>query len=102
MILKQEISQAYTKYAQEGGILPSNPWFAFEAGAKWSDNNPKFIWHSPEEEPTENELLAIDCIKGIKYYTLNYILTAFGPKTWKEIVEYLKIKHWRYVDNLLE
>ena len=102
MTRKEEISQAYSKYAQEGGILQSNPWFAFEAGAKWADNNPKLIWHSSDEEPTENTVLVIDCNKGIKYYTLNYILTTYSSKNWKEIVEYIGIKHWCYIDNLLE
>ena len=74
----------------------------FIEGAKWADNNPKLIWHSSDEEPTENTVLVIDCDKGIKYYTLNYILTTFSPKNWKEIVEYIGIKHWCYIDNLLE
>ena len=101
MTRKEEISQAYTKYVQEGGILQYNPWFAFEAGARWADNNPKFIWHSPEEEPTENKVLAIDCNKGIKYCTLNYLLITFSP-TWAKIVEDIGIKYWCYVENLLE
>lgn len=101
MTRKEEISQAYTKYAQEGGILQSNPWFAFEAGARWADNNPKFIWYSPEEEPTENKVLVIDCDKGIKYYTLNYLFNTFGS-TWEEAVNCIGIKYWCYVDNLLE
>lgn len=73
----------------------------FLYGAVWADKHPKFIWHSPEEEPTENKVLAIDCNKGIKYYTLNYMFTTFSP-TWAEIVEDIGIKYWCYIDNLLE
>ena len=98
---KDKIKEACKDYMDNGGMLQSNLWFAFEAGAKWADKHPKFIWHSPEEEPTENKVLAIDCNKGIKYYTLNYMFTTFSP-TWAEIVEDIGIKYWCYIDNLLE
>ena len=50
--------KAYKEYTDNGGLLQSNPWFAFEAGWDSAIKNDagaqkilESLWHNPEEEP---------------------------------------------------
>lgn len=102
MTRKEEISKAYTKYAQEGGILQSNPWFAFEAGANWADSHPINVWHDASEEPKDSSKILIYFLNeyGKMTYRL-YHYIYWSNLSWEEVVDLYNIKQWAYPDDLL-
>ena len=64
----EKIAEAYQDYLGLGGVLHSNPWFAFKAGANWADENPNFenVWHNAiEEEPKKGECILVEVVNTL-------------------------------------
>ena len=108
MTRKEQIGEAYQDYLGLGGVLHSNPWFAFKAGAEWADTYPNLesLWHDASEEPTKEpiSILATDA----KGFTDAYHFEKGGTiriqrcrVNWAGAVLYFGLTKWAYIDDLL-
>ena len=105
---EEEIQEAYKDYMDNGGILQSNPWFAFKAGVQWADAHPNFesIWHKASEYPKfEFEYIVYYSSYIAKYETDKpfRIINSYGGigYSWRFVVKYLGITKWAYITDLL-
>lgn len=104
MTRKEEIISAAREY--NNGITLSSPSnvLHFEAGARWADENPKNIWHEPNEAPkdgsnvllldSEQHVIALNIAK-LCYYE------AYGLLGWPAYVVNYDVVRWAYISDLL-
>ena len=105
MTREDKIKEAYKEYIKEEGILQSNPWFAFKAGAEWADTHPNFesILHDASEEPQDKDeyiLYYSEYYNKWFIYYLVYLLEC-SYDSWSEFVEKESIKQWAYLKDIL-
>lgn len=74
---------------------------AFISGAKWSDEHPKNVWHSADEEPGDKDwkILCEDEEGGcwVEYETQAIRL----HNNWKEYTAIEMVVKWAYISDLL-
>lgn len=99
MTRNDKIKEAYKAYMDNGGMLQSNPWFAFKAGAEWGDKNPSLesLWHDASEEPQENEYVLIQNDENDYDVTLTQ-----STDEWDTWCGTCKIIRWAYLKDLLQ
>lgn len=104
MTREEEINNAsYAQFCNSSSVTFTLQKEAFEAGAKWADEHPVNIWHSPKEEPEDKEE---DILHYSEYYNhwfinpLVYLLDCCYS-SWSEAVEKESIKQWAYLKDLL-
>ena len=91
-----KIKEAYKDYMDNGGMLQSNLWFAFKAGAEWADTHP-VIWHDASEVPQEYPILVQDELSNVwVQYSLNDYVDG-----WSEFIECECMTRWAYIKDLL-
>ena len=96
MTRDEKIRQAYKDYMDNGGMLQSNLWFAFKAGAEWAENNHVNVWHDASEVPQENEYALI------QYDENDYDVTLTqSTDEWDTWCDTCKIIRWAYIEDLL-
>lgn len=105
MTRKEEVAQAYKAYMDNGGMLQSNLWFAFKAGAEWADTHP-VIWHDASEEPQDKNERILSYSEYFDCFFLdfpNYLMIKDGGqnKNWGTVVLRNRISKWAYVKDLL-
>jgi hypothetical protein len=107
MTRAQQIATAYKDYMNDGGVLKSNPWFAFKAGAEWADEHCISVWHDASEEPLHNNKQILSYSEDFDYFFIdfpNYLIIKDGggqDKTWETVVLRYKMSKWAYIDELL-
>lgn len=78
---------------------------AFEAGAKWADENPKNVWHDADEEPLlENEeIIYVDNTMhaGICSMFGSTFGTWDNDMCWKDYAKHNLIVKWAYINDFL-
>ena len=98
MTRNEKIAEAYQDYLGLGGVLQSNPWFAFKAGVEWADEHPKNIWHDASEIPKNRKWILMqfgeDC-----YDT--YMLRHFDADIFCDWCKEYEVLRWAYIDDLL-
>lgn len=104
MIKEEEIKEAYKDYMNNGGMLQSNPWFAFKAGAEWVHTH-SVIWHNASEEPQDKDKRILTYSKLFDYFSMdfpNYLMVKYGGqfKDWETVVLRNKISKWAYLKDL--
>lgn len=94
----EKIAEAYQDYLGLGGVLHSNPWFAFKAGAEWADTHPNLesILHDASEVPQENEYVLIQDDENDYDVTLTQ-----STDEWDTWCGTRKIIRWAYLKDLL-
>ena len=92
MTRKDEITIASCAYGSRGSSID------FEAGAKWTDSNPKdglislsWVWHDSSEIPQHDALILFQSIYG------DILLIRFQDRKSSMTT----IQRWAYVDDLL-
>lgn len=95
MTRNEKIKEAYKAYMDNGGMLQSNLWFAFKAGAEWADTHP-VIWHDASEVPQENEYVLIQDDENDYDVTLTQ-----STDEWDTWCGTCKIIRWAYLKDLL-
>lgn len=98
----EKIAEAYQDYLGLGGVLHSNPWFAFKAGANWADEHPKNIWHdaTSEEPQGEYEIMCQDEFEHVWLTCYRKDIKDY-KNGWEECVACDCIVRWAYIDDLL-
>lgn len=91
---EEEIKEAYM---DNGGMLQSNLWFAFKAGAEWADTHP-VIWHEASEMPKEEEWILVQFDEDL-YDT--YLLRHFNADIFCAWCKKTNVIRWAYVRDLL-
>lgn len=105
MTREEQTASAYKDYLNNGGMLQSNPWFAFRAGANWADENIKEIWHSTDEYPEEfSDIVIVD--KKDDFWKIHYFSGDFDNHNhdlygWPACIDLYNAKLWAYVSDLL-
>lgn len=94
---EEEIKEAYKAYMDNGGMLQSNLWFAFNAGVKWADTHP-VIWHDASEEPKEYPIIYQDEFSDV--YILQFSLKEFVDG-WEDFKRIECVTRWAYISDLL-
>ena len=95
---KDKIKEAYKAYMDNGGMLQSNLWFAFKAGAEWADTHPVNVWHDASEEPKEYPIIYQDEFSDV--WILQFSLKNFVDG-WEDFKGFECVTRWAYIKDLL-
>lgn len=96
----EKAAQAYCDATY--GTLRTDPFIkeGFRQGAHWAIQEfLKGLWHPAGEEPEGYEQ---GILVQYKYGGFSSVFQIKEIKSWKHFVEKISIKHWCYIDDLLE
>ena len=102
----EEIIKASTTTFKENGDEFSKVvqlfWMsAFISGAKWSDEHPKNMWHSADEQPVGNYEIMVQDEFG-HFWLTDYVEDiSHYQNGWKEYAACECIIRWAYISDLL-
>ena len=103
MTREEEIKETYKDYMDNGGILQSNPWFAFKAGAEWADEHPNLesLWHDASKFPNKALPIIVEIYDDIDPCYEVISIDETDEKFWEYLVSDRDITRWAYVSDLL-
>lgn len=95
---EEEIINAARKYVDRCTLSNPSDVLHFEAGAKWSDEHPKNVWHDVSEEPKEYPIIYQDEFSDV--WIMQFNLKNFVDG-WEDFKGYECVTRWAYIKDIL-